>query len=161
MKLSAREDIEAPLEQVFAALSDFEVWENAALRRGAEVTRTGRGGASGPAWQVAFRYRGKPRQMTIRLTGVDAPHRIGFAAQSANVEGTLTFELFQLSARRTRLTVVTEVRPRTLPARLVIQSIRLAKGRLQRRYADRVSRLCRAVERRLRGPAQPRLRSDG
>ena len=40
MKLSSRQDIEAPVAFVFDALNDFQAWERAALRRGAEVART-------------------------------------------------------------------------------------------------------------------------
>ena len=40
MKLSTRDDIEAPLSFVFDSFADTESWERAAMRRGAEVTRT-------------------------------------------------------------------------------------------------------------------------
>ena len=39
MKFSTRTDIAAPVEFVFAQLSDFPGFEAAARRRGAEVTR--------------------------------------------------------------------------------------------------------------------------
>ena len=39
MKLEAKHDVEAPAAFVFAQLADFEGWERAAMRRGADVTR--------------------------------------------------------------------------------------------------------------------------
>ena len=54
MKLSGRTDIQAPVEFVFDAISDFDFWERAALRRGAEVTRTDklRQPAPGMSWMI-------------------------------------------------------------------------------------------------------------
>ena len=65
MKLSTRQDIEAPLADVYAAFADVEGWERAALRRGAEVTRRDnlRGLAVGMGWLAAFIYRGKARKI--------------------------------------------------------------------------------------------------
>ena len=40
MKLASKKDVEAPIAQVWAALTDFETWERAAMRRGVEVART-------------------------------------------------------------------------------------------------------------------------
>ena len=61
MKLSGRTDVQAPVEFVFDAISDFDFWERAALRRGAEVTRTDklRQPAPGMSWMIRFGWRGR------------------------------------------------------------------------------------------------------
>jgi hypothetical protein len=152
MKLSTRDDIEAPLDFVFAELSDFEGWETAALRRGADVVRADarRGSGVGMGWKVQFVYRGKPRAMTIHLTDLAAPTRLAFQGEATTVEGGMTIELVELSARRTRVVVGTEVKPRTLAARLVLQSLKLAKGKVQKKFDTRVAQLCRDIENRYR-----------
>ena len=56
MKFSTKEDIEAPLDHVFARLTDFDGLERSALRRGAEVTRvdTQAKAAGGSIWDATF-----------------------------------------------------------------------------------------------------------
>ena len=40
MRFTTKQDIEAPLDFVYRTMTDFEGWERAAMRRGAEVERT-------------------------------------------------------------------------------------------------------------------------
>lgn len=47
MKISTRRDIDAPIEEVFAAVTDFDRFERQALRRGAEVVREDPGDPGG------------------------------------------------------------------------------------------------------------------
>ena len=65
MKSSTREDIEAPIDYVYARVTDFQGFERQALRRGADVQRIDGGSAIrlGAAWDVAFKFRGKDRKM--------------------------------------------------------------------------------------------------
>lgn len=149
MKLSTREDIEAPLEHVFAALTDNDRWETAAMRRGADVTRADklRVTGAGMAWRVKFDYRGKPRDLEIKLTEYE-PLRLVFAGSSVALDGVLTLDLMALAPRRTRVIVATEIKPRTLGARLVLQSLKLAKAKLMRRFEDRVARIAGDISER-------------
>lgn len=152
MKLSTREDIEAPLDVVFADFADTDAWERAVLRRGAEITRVDRLGAFGPgmAWVVTFAYRGKPRKVTVKLAEVEAPNMLGFQFSAASFEGTFSLEFMALSARRTRVAFATEIKPRTLAARLLLQSAKLAKGKVERRFETRIAQLCNEIEERHR-----------
>ncbi len=152
MKLTAKEDIEAPLEFVFQAFADVEYWERAALRRGADVQRTDklRAVAVGLGWNVGFEYRGKPRKVDIRLDDLDRPTRLGFSGRAKSLEGLVDLEFLELGAKRTRVTFTTELKPRTLAARLFLQSLKLAKARVTRKYDLRVGQLCNDIEDRYR-----------
>lgn len=150
MKLSDRVDIEAPADFVWAQLTDFDGWERAALRRGAEVARLDDATtpAVGMAWKVAFQWRGKTRKLDLRITAVDPGQRVAFAGTGPNVEGALVLDLVEMGPRRTRLASGLDVRPRTLAARLFFQGLKLARARVDRRYAMRLRQLATEIETR-------------
>lgn len=148
MKLTSRQDIEAPLDVVYARLTDFENFERMAMRRGAEVERTDRLKKPdvGMAWRLRFTFKGKQRKMSIRFADAEPGSHLAWAFDSVPIEGTAKVELVSLSPRRTRLTMVSDIRPKTLAARLMIQSLRLAKGRVQRRLDLRTGQLANMIE---------------
>ncbi|TGD44745.1 SRPBCC family protein [Pseudotabrizicola sediminis] len=150
MHFSSRTDIEAPIDFVYAALSDFEAWERAAMRRGAEVHRTDklRAAGVGMGWHVGFRFRGKDRAVDIRLVGQDPGAKLAFTGRGRMIEGDLSIELVSLSPKRTRMVLHTDVRPLTLAARLFLQSMKLAKGRVQTRLNNRMEQLSTELQTR-------------
>jgi hypothetical protein len=159
MKFSARHDIDAPAAFAFAAFADFEGWERAGMRRGAEVVRIqsplGTGiDTAGAMWQVKFLFRGKKRTIDIRLQDISAPHRLEFLAQSPAMEATLTVEIAQMSALRARIHVVSDVTPRTLTAKLFIQSLRLARAKADRKYALRIADIAADITARYQAEGQ-------
>lgn len=148
MKLKHREDIDAPATVVWAMLADFDHWERAAMRRGTDVQRldTLAEPAPGMGWKLVFAYRGKERTLTARLAEIDPGQRMGFTAASTNVSGTAEVDLVEMGPRRTRMTVTVDAQPRTLAARLVMQGLRLARGRVDRRFADSIAALATHIE---------------
>ncbi len=150
MKLSTRHDIEAPLDHVYAAMTDVDRWETAAMRRGADVARTDKLGRFdvGAAWTVDFVFRGKARKLSMRVQSVDAPSRITLVGNGPTLDGSVAIDLLALSPRRTRVIVGTELKPRTLGARLMLQSLKLAKARVERRYDQRITTILTDIEER-------------
>ena len=150
MQFSSKEDIEAPIEAVFQAISDFEQFERSAIRRGIEVQRVDDAApvAPGLAWNTAFDMRGKRRDLHLTLTGYQPPEAMEFTSESAGLGGVMTVELVALSPRRTRLGIVLTLTPKTLPARLFLQSLKLAKGNLTKRFKKKVGEFAKAVEER-------------
>ncbi len=141
MKFSTNEDIDAPIAQVFAAVSDLDFYERTAIRRGAEVTRITAHElpTTGMKWKARFLFRNRMRDVNIEMTEIDPPHSMSFESQSGGLRSMLDIELVSLAPSRTRLTVGFELKPLNLPARLMIQSLKLAKGNLQKRFKKRVS----------------------
>ncbi len=148
MEFTTKEDVEAPIAFVFAQLTDFAAFERQALRRGAEVRRRdsmARPGV-GSIWDIAFKFRGKDRQLRAEITAFDLPNSYRVFSTSAGLEGGLTVDLVPLSRERTRLTVTVAVEPRSIGARLLVQSLRLARGNLNKRLAARVAEYALQVQ---------------
>ncbi|MES2665110.1 MAG: SRPBCC family protein [Pseudomonadota bacterium] len=148
MRLTTKQDIEAPAAFVFAVMTDFDTWERAAMRRGAEVTRTDtlRQPGIGMAWRVKFDFRGRARVLALKFTEVDPGNRLAFTGDAPTVGGDAVVELMELSTRRTRVTVTTEIKPKTLAARLFVQSMKLAKAKIQRRFEARVGQIAADID---------------
>lgn len=148
MKFSSHEDIEAPIDAVFAAVTDFQAFERQALRRGAEVQRSDSLAYPGPGmtWDAAFMLRGKRREIKIELTQMDGPNGLVADARSNNLNGQFAVDLVALSRNRTRLSVTLELEPKTLAARLMLQSMKLARKTLTRRFRKRVAEFATDVE---------------
>ncbi|MEH6645145.1 SRPBCC family protein [Sulfitobacter sp.] len=150
MKFSTKEDIEAPIDAVFKMLCDFEMFERAAMRRGAEVQRTDMKSVPGVGmgWQTAFSLRGKRRQVEIEMITFDKPNEMVFECRSQGLISLMTVELVALSRSRTRIMMSFDVKPLNLSARLLVQSLKLAKTSLNKKYKLRVAEFVKSLEER-------------
>ena len=152
MKLAAKYDLEAPVGFVFDQLADFDGWERAAMRRGADVMRTDslpRIGA-GAAWDAKFRYRGKLRAVTIRLDALQPRSAMGLTGISKLADAVMAIEVMDLGATRTRIQARLDITPKTMAARIYVQSLRLARSRVERSFAQRIAQLAAEIEDRYR-----------
>ncbi|GGH59569.1 SRPBCC family protein [Frigidibacter albus] len=150
MKFSTKEDIEAPVAFVFAELSDFDGFERGAMRRGATVKRLDRRTepGTGMSWALEFRWRGRDRKMVTDMTTYDPPHTMAFLAESAGFEMVLGLSFLEMSRKRTRLAIELEVKPRTLASRIMLQSLKLGKAKLTRKFVARVKMAAEEIEAR-------------
>lgn len=150
MRFETKEDIEVPIEALFDMLADFEWSENAALRRGAELQRTDRLREPGPGmtWDTRFMMRGRMREMEIVLTKFERPEDMHFETTSQSMNSELIVHLIALSKKRTRLHVVAKLAPKTLAARLMVQSFKLARSSINRKFHARVSEYAKSLEAR-------------
>ena len=149
MRFAAKEDIAAPIDAVYAVLSDLEAFEKLALRKGVDLRRGEAGTEPGGRWDLRFRLRGRQRHVKVTLLALQPTSGMRFSGQSPNLDLTLAVSLIDLSRQRTRISVELEVLPRTLAARIVLQSARLSKARLTRRFHKRILQLARYVSDRL------------
>ena len=150
MKFSTNEDVEAPIDSVFDMLCDFEGFERSAMRRGAEVQRVDQLKVPGVGmmWRSAFDLRGKRRQVELEMVTFDKPNEMVLESTSPGLLGQMSFELMPLSRNRTRVLVELDVKPLNLSARLLVQSLKLAKNSLTRKYKLRVAEYAKVMEER-------------
>ncbi|WP_298496279.1 SRPBCC family protein [uncultured Maritimibacter sp.] len=150
MKLTTREDISAPIEAVFANVADFAWFERAAMRRGAEIVRTDKLEKPGPglSWHAEFELRGRERKVDVDLVDYDPPEKLKFLMRSAGLEVEAVIDFVAMSRTRTRMNVTMEATPKTIPARLMIQSAKLARTNVQKRFRRRVAEYAAELEER-------------
>lgn len=168
MKFSHREDICAPIDFVFDVVSDFDGHERQAMRRGIEIERSDSLTSIGPglSWNASFPYRGRQRQVMGRLDEYDVPNGFRVKSVSAGLQANFDLELVALAKNRTRMKIGLDLRPDTMKARLFIQSLKLAKARLDRQFRMRMAKFAEDIETRRSGDAVPpfgayRSRSEG
>ena len=151
MEFSATEDIAAPLERVFAEASNFGAIEQSLRRRGIDVARRTSGSASavGMTWEAGFPFRGRHREATVTLTQYVPPGSLAFQTVSSGLHALTRVDLAALSPGRTRVSVVVELMPRTLSARLLVQSMKLARANLAQKFRTRAADYARDLEDRL------------
>lgn len=148
MKFSTREDVGAPIEYVFSRATDFAAFERSALRRGADIQRKDNltTAGAGAAWRISFPFRGKTRIVAANVQEFDAPNRFEIFSLSGGIEALATIDLVALSKTRTRISVSVELKPQNLSARLLIQSLKLAKTSLNERFRKRIAGFAQDTE---------------
>lgn len=148
MKLSTREDIEAPIDAVYDAVSDFDAIERRLQARGIPVARDPSAPAEGPKrrWMAEVALRGRRYDIVAELAEVMEGRGYRVESSSSGVICHSVVDLVALSKTRTRMLVSLDLRPTTLSSRLLVQSLRLAKGRLTERLAARAWEFARRVE---------------
>jgi len=148
MKLSHREDIAVPADFVFGRITDFNGMTRKAMRKGAHVQRLDRLSEPGVgmSWKANFTYRGRERELTSVVTAFERPG--GFAVESivGGLESVTVVDLLALSPTQTRLTLSVSMNATSMTARLLLQSLKLARGTLAKRLGVRMSDLAKSIE---------------
>ena len=141
MKLSTREDIDAPLDTVYHAVTDFDGFERQLLRRGIDVTRdeTQPLDVPGVRWNARFPWRGRQHDLEAELVEINESQGYAVESRTGGIVCMGVVDLVALSKSRTRLFVSLDLKPTTFSSRLFVQSLKLAKGSLRRRFKSRVS----------------------
>lgn len=142
MKFSLRQDTDLSAEELFAAISDFARIERMLVRRGADVRRLdpAQEPGAGMAWEIGFDLRGKRRDMRMDVTQFDRPEKIVILGEGESLGLTVEMTVIALTRSKSRMIFEVEAKPRNMRARLMLQTAKLGKAQLDRKFADRVSK---------------------
>lgn len=143
MKFSTRIDADMPAPQLFDRVSDFNRLEQSLIQRGASVSRIdpAKEPGTGIGWDIAFDWRGKERTLRLEVLRFDRPERVTMSGESEALELTIDTTVIALSQTRSRLVYEADIRPRNMRARLMLQTAKLGKARLDRRFDKRIREL--------------------
>jgi hypothetical protein len=141
MNFTTHKDIDAPIEYVFQKVTSFDGYERQALRRGAQVVRVDGAGPVrvGSAWDIAFSFRGKDRNLRASVSTIASPELLEIDTVATGLNSATKVNLVALSPKTTRVSVTVDMTAKSLSARLLLQSLKLAKGNLNKRFTKRVN----------------------
>ncbi|SDY73127.1 SRPBCC family protein [Citreimonas salinaria] len=150
MQLTATQDIAAPRQAVFDLISDFDTLQARLVARGVDIEPVSPPGAGAlRSWRASFDLRGKPREAVVRLAAIEPPNRMVFEWQSSGLHGRSEVGLSALAETGTQVTLKTDLMPQTLSARLVVQSLKLARGKIESRLGGRMAAAAAEIEARV------------
>ena len=84
--------------------------------------------------------------MQAKIIRFDGPTDLQIDTTASGLNGETIVELVPLSKNRTRIAITVEMSPKSLSARLFLQSLKLAKSNLTRRFKLRVTEFAEEVE---------------
>lgn len=148
MDIETRAEVAAPIEFVFEQITNWDEIERLVMRRGGEIARTTHltPAEEGTAWDLSFYLRGKTRKMQVEIFNFQRPDRVGATFRSRPLDVTARISLTPLPSQRTRMTLTTNLRGKTIPARLLLQTLRLRRARTEKRMGVMLSGFADQIE---------------
>ena len=140
MNFTSKQDIVAPAEHVFRQLTDFDFYESYAMRVGAQVERLDNFTTPQPGmcWYISGVLRGKERNVALTLDTFNPVENLSYLCTSKSIDAVVEFTVIPLSKKETRLKASIDVQAKGLSARVALQSARLAKKTLDRKFDGRM-----------------------
>lgn len=149
MKLKVSDDAEAPVDMSFAALTDYAGIEDELRGYGLQITRIGcwKDLALGVAWGGAGEIRGRMRTFEAKVTALEPGRMVEVTAHVGDVRAVHETRVIPLGAKVTRINLTLDLRAESLKARILLQSLKLARGRILERMQKRLTSDIRRIER--------------
>jgi len=148
MKFKVSEEVDAPQAMVWTRFTDFSGFENDARGRGATITRVGNWTttAEGVEWRGEVTIRGKARAVSARVARLVPQELCLIDSRIGGMECGYEMTFVPVSADVTEVSIVLELSVDTLAARLLLQTLKLARSRVMLRLQGMLARQGNAVE---------------
>ncbi|MBL4628816.1 MAG: hypothetical protein JKY00_12430 [Roseicyclus sp.] len=142
MKFKVSEDVDAPADITWARFTDFSGIEAEARGRGAELARVGNWAepAIGCSWRGSTKIRGRVRPVASEISALSGPDRCEIITTVGGMEAIYEMTFLSLRPDMTRVQVVLDMSANTLTARLALQTLKLARGRVMQRLQGLLAR---------------------
>lgn len=142
MKFKVSEDVDAPADITWARFTDFSGIEAEALGRGAELSRVGNwsDAQEGSGWRGSAKIRGRVRPVSSEISALNGPERCVITTVVGGMEAVYEMTFLSLRDDMTRVQVVLDLSANTLSARLALQTLKLARGRVMQRLQGLLAR---------------------
>lgn len=148
MKFKVSEDVDAPQEMVWARFTDFLGFEEDARGRGAILNRVGNWTQTvqGVEWRGEVTVRGKSRPITAKVTQLVPQELCIVDSRIGGMNCHQEIIFVPLSTTVTRVALMLDLSADTLTARLLLQTMKLARGRVLQKLQGVLARQGNAVE---------------
>lgn len=149
MRFSTRIDTDLPAKRLFEVVGNFKVLERMLIGRGATVARIKPSNETeiGMGWNIDFDWQGKAWRLRLDVTEFDHPEQIKISGHSEALDLMVVATVMALSRVKSRMIVETKVRPRNMRALLILQTAKLGKGQLNRRYQRQMEEFVQQMRR--------------
>lgn len=148
MIFETREELDVPRDFAFSRFADFTRYEDAARSYGADIRRVNGFAriAEGVSWRGSVVVRGKTRGVEATVTRLQRPEhaRMDTSVGGMAVGVDLFFE--EIGPDRTLVRVCAQLKATTLAARLILQTVKLARKKIQDKIDSRVVALANQYE---------------
>jgi hypothetical protein len=148
MKFKLSEDVDAPLPLVWDRFTDFHGFEEDARGRGVEVSRVGNWSKTveGVEWRGAVTIRGKRRAISSKVARMQENELCVLESRIGGMDCLYEMSFVELAPEVTRVSLVLNLSADTLTARLILQTLKLARGRVMQRLQGILARQGNAAE---------------
>jgi hypothetical protein len=135
MKFKVSEDVDAPADITWARFTDFSGVEAEIRGRGADLSRVGNwtDAAAGCGWRGQVTVRGRLRPITSDISAFQAPERCEIRTSVGGMDAVYEMTFLHLRPDMTRVQAVLDLSAQSLSARLALQTLKLARGRVMQR----------------------------
>ena len=137
MKFETSGDISAPTQYVCEsittgrAIERFEQQRGVVNQRSTPTALTG----FGQCWSAAFKFRNTLWQAQVGVVGFNPPKTLAFKSVIRGLASEVMISFTALSNGQTRLTFDLDLLPKSLSARIFVQSLKVVRDKIDARFA--------------------------
>lgn len=132
MRIGAAKDFKRARGKVFDTFADPARMDAVFAEQGTNLRREGPGGP-GTVWHLDAVSRGKAWPMAITMVDMEKPEVMRMRVTSAMVDADVAFVFADLPGKGCQVRTEVDLVAHTLTARVAIQTLRLAKGKVEQR----------------------------